>query len=103
MENKYVSAAWLHECSQIRAPGGITEWPATDQLPVQPDCRIGHGSVHIEENGFGSIIRRNVQVLAIPADASAWQSTHAATACASEGAFDGPIVRQIDLLPRAVV
>src|SRR5436190_681587 len=39
----------------------------------------------------------------IPADAGAWQSAHAAAACASEGAFDGPIVRQIDLLPRAVV
>src|SRR5262245_2041112 len=54
---------------QIDAPGGVAISPATDDLTVQPDGRVRHGSVYIQENGFACVLRRNWEFLAIPANA----------------------------------
>src|SRR5208337_2452838 len=88
---------------QVHTPGSVTVRPAANELAIQPNCGVGHGTIHIQENGFTRVLGRNAQLLPIPAHARTGQTAHSTATLGSEGALDRPVVRQVYLAPRAVV
>ncbi len=98
-----VLVARFHVTRQVQPPRRVTKRPAADHLAVQPNRRVRHRAVHIEENALAGVCLRDVQPLSIPTDARACSSSHAAAARANERTFDCPVMRQIYLSPRAVI
>ena len=102
-DRQFVLSARDRVGGQIHAPGSITVRPAADQLAIQPYCRVRHGSIYLQENGFARVLRRNAQLLPIPTHAGTGQTAHATAALGSERAFDRPVVRQVHMAPGSVI
>ena len=91
-------------------PGGYSpefSGPSHDvghnSLPVDPDRRVRHGSFYFQRKLLPFIRGRNRDLLAVPADSRTRQPAHASAASGLERPLDRPIVRQIQLLPAAIV
>ena len=102
-EDKHVVLPRLGIGRQVNAPGFVTVRPAADKLPVQPDGRVSHRPVHIQEDGFAGVRFRQIEILPIPPNPVIRQFARPAVAIPDEGSFDGPIMRQIQALPPTVV
>src|SRR5204863_9601235 len=61
-------------------------------------------AIHIKENGFAGVARRDVELLAVPTNSRTRQPPHrSADATGVERAFDRPVMRQIYRTPAAVI
>lgn len=89
---------------QVHAPGAVAVRPTADEVAVEPDRGVGHRTVEIQKQRAAAIAGRDVQALAIPADAPARQPAHATVRpVCQERPGNGPVVRQVHGFPRAVV
>src|SRR6185503_6701867 len=95
-DHQLVRSAENHVWRQIDAPRNIAERPAADDLPVQPDGRVGHCAVDVEKDRSSGVRGGDVELLPIPPDAWTGQAPHAARwARGQERPRDRPIVRQV--------
>src|SRR5436190_870509 len=103
--NRELVLAAGHEIRrEVDSPRRVTIRPATDQLAVQPYRRVRHRAIHIKENGFAGVARRDVELLAVPTNSRTRQPPHrSADATGVERAFDRPVMRQIYRTPAAVI
>src|ERR1051326_6186673 len=72
-------------------------------MSVEPDCRVGHGAIDIQIELFSLFIRGYFEMLSIPGDAAPFELAGFAWIVLIEGAFDPPIVRQVQLPPIAII
>jgi len=88
---------------EIDAIRGVTIGPAARALPVDPDRGVGHGPIDIEEEFLSAIGGGNVKMLPIPRHAPEAAFPRLIGRIGDERPFDGPIMRQIEEPPSAVV
>src|ERR1043166_2142190 len=96
-----VFGAGLDEGSKIEAPRNIAVRPAADELAVQPDAGIGHRAIHVEIQLLSFVGGRNGEVFTVPPNAPPRKLSGFAGIFLLEGAFDAPIVRQVEPTPTA--
>ena len=72
-------------------------------MPIQPNRRVSHRSIDIQENSPPLVRRRNSQVLPIPSDAPPRQLASIAGILLLERPFNSPVMRQVEQSPLPVI
>ena len=99
----YVFRAEFEIGREVELETAVAVRPAAEFMAVQPDGGVRHGAIELNGVELAFVGGGHGEVLAIPARAEDGQTAGGGTVLDVEGAFDGPIVRQIQGAPRRIV
>lgn len=98
-----IIAAPVHKGGEVYPERGIAIRMAAGLVAVDPHFGVGHRSVEIQIGPLSLLRGRQRELLAVPADAAPGQFAGQTVEILAEGAFDAPVVRQVQRAPAAVV
>jgi hypothetical protein len=87
---------------EVALEGAVAIRATADEVAVDPNLRVLVDAVELDGDTTAFEIRIEREVLAIPTDAARGVA-RAAGVLRPEGAFDAPVVRELDGAPRGVV
>lgn len=89
--------------ADVYAEGGVSVAPFSGKFAVDVDFGHGEDSVEVEVVAVFSCIGGYVEAFAVPADADPREFAGFVFKFGAEGAFDGPVVREVEGAPFCVV